>query len=77
MIEKEVMIDKIDKSQQRIQENWNDIMQNDIKHIQDSWDDPLCEEYIKKIENTNQLVNKILNRLDVLKTCWEQYERKN
>ena len=65
MKENDEIIAKIDKLSEKIHKIWSDINIYDIENLKASWNDTICDEFIKKIKNTaiNSINNHILSFL--------------
>ncbi len=72
-LEKQQVIAKIDKATDEIRNTWADLNSYDLKNIDEAWNDPVCKEYINKVQIVDNTINKIINNLDALKECWEKY----
>ena len=71
MNDKEKVIAEIDKTSDKIHKLWNDLSVYDIESLKDAWNDTTCDEFIKKIKNTDKTISDILSQLDLLKTYWQ------
>ena len=74
MNNKETIIAEIDKTSDKIHKLWNDLSIYDIENLKDAWNDSVCDEFIKKIKNTDKTIVDILAQLDLLKECWQKAE---
>ena len=74
MDDKSLVISRIDKTNEKIHTFWNNVKSNQMEKIKESWDDSVCEEYIKEVNKIDGLVNKIINQLEECKEYWESYQ---
>ncbi|MBP5678231.1 MAG: hypothetical protein J6X28_00185 [Bacilli bacterium] len=73
MDEKTVVVRKIDLISSSIRGVWNEINMYDITQLQESWNDSLCDEYVKKIQNVDRTVTGLVKELEVLRSYWMEY----
>ena len=72
-LEKSIMITKIDKVISDVHKNWYDLNIYDIEMLKDSWNDPVCKEYVEKIQNIDNTISRIISNLELLKSYWKKY----
>ena len=58
-------VNKIEDVREAIMDMWNDINIKDVEKINDNWTDEASTEYIKKINN----------RFDILEKYWVNYNK--
>lgn len=71
MKENDEIIAKIDKLSEKIHKIWSDINIYDIENLKASWNDTICDEFIKKIKNTDTTITSIIDQLEVLRNLWQ------
>ena len=74
LLEREKAISEIDKISNEIRSLWSDLNTYDVNKLNDSWNDPVAKEYISKVQNVDNTINKIISYLDVVKECWKNYK---
>ena len=72
MEKQKIIIANIDKTSEKIHKIWNDLSIYDIENLKQAWHDELCDEFIKKIKNTDNTIVRIIDQLELLKECWQQ-----
>ena len=76
MEEKKEIVKKIEDIKESINDLWNDINIKEVEKITESWNDKASLEYIKKINETEDVVNRIKSNLDLLIKYWNNYNLK-
>ena len=44
---------------------------HDIENLKASWNDTICDEFIKKIKNTDTTITSIIDQLEILRNLWQ------
>ena len=73
MNDKVLIIQDIEKLKKNINDSWIDINNNDLKKLKEAWNSPACIQHLEKIKKADAKIISIINRLDYLKKCWENY----
>ncbi len=74
--EESIIIDKIQYTKDEIYSLWSDINIYDVDRLKEYWKDPLCAEFVSKIQEIGTSIDDISNNLDMLKDCWKKYKAK-
>ena len=72
MLEREQAIAKIDSISNEIRGVWSDLNSYEVNKISEVWNDPVAMEYIGKVQNVDNTINKIISNLEMLKDCWKK-----
>lgn len=73
-MERDLAIKEIDTISSKIHNVWTELNIYDINYMKESWGDPLCEEYIRKVQNVDNTIKNMLDNLEELKTYWKAYD---
>lgn len=76
MDEKKEIINRINETTKEINDIWDKLKQYDINSIKSAWNDPICDDYIKKFKKVDGTIQTINNQLNNLRSYWEKYDEK-
>ena len=74
MNDKYYMISKINSTNSKLESIRNNIKNNYMEKIRDSWNDSICEEYVKAVENIDKIISNIKSNLNECKDYWNSYK---